>query len=41
MKIVIELTEEEIKKLGAMVDVEIQDDTDVEYCIRAIIETLG
>lgn len=41
MKIVIELTEEEINKLGAMVDVEIQDDTDVEYCVKAIIETMG
>lgn len=40
-KIVIELTQDEIKKLGTMVDVDIQDDSDVEYCVRAIIETIG
>ena len=36
----INLTDEEVKKLGDLTDIEIEDETDVEIAIKILIENL-
>jgi len=38
---VINLTDQEVEALGQMAGVEIKDNSDMEYCIRVILEALG
>lgn len=38
IKVTINLTALEIKKLGELVNTEMKDETDVEYAIRVILE---
>ncbi len=38
MKYVIELTDEQSQKLGELVDIEIQDDSDVEFAIKTLLD---
>lgn len=40
MKYVIELTDEQSRKLGELADIEIEDDSDVEFAVRILIENL-
>ena len=38
--VIINLTDEEMKKLGELVDMEIEYDEDVEYAVKVLIENL-
>lgn len=38
--VIINLTDEEMKKLGELVDIEIEYDEDVEYAVKILIENL-
>lgn len=40
MKFVIELTDEQTQKLGELVDIEIKDDSDVEFAVKILLENL-
>ena len=40
MKYVIELTDEQSQKLGELADIEIQDDSDVEFAIKILLDNL-
>lgn len=40
MRIVIDLTREYIKKLEKLVDIEIEDNDDIAYAIRTILDNL-
>ena len=40
MKFIIELTDEQLQKLWELADIEIQDDSDVEFAIKTLIENL-
>ena len=40
MKYVIELTDEQTQKLGKLVDIEIEGDSDVEFAIKILLENL-
>lgn len=40
-KITINLTDNEIKQFGDLIGIEIKDEADMEYCIKAVIETFG
>lgn len=37
---IINLTDEEVKKLGDLTDIEIEDENDVEIAIKILIENL-
>ncbi len=41
MKYVIELTEEQAKRLGELFDIEVIDDSDVEFAIKMLVEYLS
>lgn len=40
MKFVIELTDEQLEELGELVDIEVKDDSDVEFAIKTLLENL-
>lgn len=38
--VIINLTDEQTQKLGELVDIEIEDDSDVEFAIKILLENL-
>lgn len=38
--VIINLTDEQLEKLGELVDIEVKDDSDVEFAIKTILENL-
>lgn len=40
-KLQIKLTDKEIKQFGDLIGIEIKDEADMEYYIRAVIEVFG
>lgn len=38
--VIINLTDEQLEKLGELVDIEVKDDSDVEFAIKTILEKL-